>query len=148
MSNPLSLFVGDPERITEELREFTAGDSEEMPYENRLSEDHQTDYWAIDLADLLDAQSARLSVQELAGREADRSQDDELGINLALSAEQIEERFGSMLGATGRDIARRLHAQNDFWVDEVDLGRFLQEWLDALALAVKDGSGIVWVVWV
>jgi hypothetical protein len=154
MSNPISLFVADPTEVRESLERYQAETIDEMPFDNSLSEDNRSDHWQVDLADLLDSCLAELSGQErdllsvLSGTEVDASQDDDLGITLAISSADIRQRFPTLIGAKGSALAKKLFAECEFWPNEKALAKFLQEWLDALTKAAKDETGLVWVVWI
>lgn len=154
MSNGISLFIATPATVMAELERYMAEEIDEISFPNALAEDWQTDFWQVDLADLYDQASARLTPQEnallavLSGSDADASQDDALGINLMLTAEEIAERFPALIGAQGLPLARKLHTPSEMWPDAQALAGFLQQWLDALTKAATEKSGIVWVVWV
>jgi hypothetical protein len=153
MSNPISVFVGKPAEVIDALRRQRSGDLDGMPFANELGEDASDD-WCVDLADLIAAGADTLGEEEadllsiLAGDEADETQDDGLGINLCLSAQAIAERFPGIIAARGQDIAARLFRANESWASEQELAGFLQRWIGAMGKACRQGSGLVWVVWI
>ena len=152
MSNPISIYVGDLEEIRDAIERCGNGEIEEMPFTNLLCEDDSTDYWSVDLGDLITGKEKYfladvfkfLSV--ISGNESDESQVDEFAFNLYLDANAIRNRYPNLLNTSGAIIAQKIYQKNEYWENEMKLADFLETWIGGMKKAAIDNSGFVWSV--
>lgn len=116
---------------------------------NLLPSGYQTDFWAVDLGDVLPSlcspNKETLSfIEILCGERRDQSQDDAAGINFNLSKADILSRYAGFI-----DFRENLQLNGKFpdnmaWENDRELFAFLDLWADALRSALKQNAHAIY----
>lgn len=154
MSNPIALYVGNIKDIKDQINQYKSGDIDEITLDNLLNDPFDTDFWCVDLMQLINKNGNLLKsdvkkfISILSGDDVDSSQDDDMGFNFILSANDIKYKYPDTIKTNGTDIAKILFSKNEFFQSEKELGQFYNIWINALKTAVENDSGVAWLVFI